>query len=125
MKSIFTYLSTAFSNFKRVLKPVMAASVCALLVFSVATPAWAFGGSDSKASKGLEQLENVQSKSEDAIASGPKSGANGTRSVTKDSNEGLNGVQGAANKENMISPEDAKGTTIKDSIEDALESVMP
>lgn len=125
MKTIFNYVAAAFSSVKKALKPAMIAGACALLIFSVAAPAMAFGNSDSKPSKGLEQLDGIQEKSENAAASGPKTGANSGSSVTKDANKGLNGVQGAANKENMISPDDANGNSIESNVEDALESVTP
>ena len=103
----------------------MVACACALLIFATATPALAFGNSSSKASDGLESLDGVRDKSENAAASGAKSSANSTSNVSKNATAGLNGVQGAANKEDMLSPEDANGTTVEDAIEDALEAVTP
>lgn len=125
MKNVFTHISAAFAGLKKALKPAMIAGACALLLFSMAAPAMAFGNSDSKASKGLEQLDGIQEKSEKAAASGPATGANGTLSVSKDANEGLNGVQGAADKENMITPESAEGKSIEANVEEALEAVTP
>ena len=125
MKNVFTNISTALVAVKRALKPAAIACVCALVLFSTAAPALAFGNSDSKASEGLEQLNGIQQKSENAAASGAKTGANSTSSVSKDASKGLNGVQGAANKENMISPEDANGTSVEANVEEALESVTP
>jgi len=106
------------------LRPVAIALACALVVFSSATPAFAFGNSNSSPNKGLEQLDGVQKESEKAI-SGPIEHANDGESVTKNSAEGLNGVQGAANKENMIGREDAEGNTIEENIKDVLEKVTP
>lgn len=119
MKTVRNYLSGVFAA----VKPLAIAAACALLIFSSATPALAFGGGDSKPSKGLEQLNSVQEKSEQAAASSAKSGANGTTSVMKDANEGLNGVQGAANKSDMISNDEASGTTIEGKIENVLEDI--
>ena len=95
-----------------------------MVIFSSATPAFAFGGSSSSPDKGLEQLDGVQNKSEDAI-SGKIDSDNGTKSVMKNSAEGLNGVQGAANKKDMISRESADGNTIEDGIKDVLEEITP
>ena len=125
MKNVFTYISAAFTGRKKALKPAMIAGACALLIFSMATPAMAFGNSSSKASKGLEQLDSIQDKSEEAAASGPQTGANSAGSVSSDASAGLNGVQGTADKENMISPENAEGKTVEENIEEALESVTP
>ena len=125
MKNLFNYVAKTLSGLKRALKPAMIAGACALLIFSAAAPAMAFGNSDSKASKGLEQLDGIQEKSENAAASGPKTGANSTGSVSKDASTGLNGVQGKANKKNMISPDEANGNTVESNVEDALDSVTP
>ena len=103
----------------------MIACACALLIFSVAAPASAFGNSSSKPSDGVESLGGVRQKSENAAASDAKGGANSTRSVSKDASEGLNGVQGTANKKDMISPEDTNATTVKAKVEEALEAITP
>lgn len=120
MKSISNRLSALFAR----LRPFAIAAACALLIFSSMSPAYAFGGARSDKAKGLEQLEGVQKESEKAISGSIKSD-NDRESVTKNSQEGLNGVQGAANKENMISPDNAQGTTIEENIKEALESVTP
>ena len=119
MKTVRNYLS----NVLAVVKPLAIAAACALLIFSSAAPAFAFGGGNSKPAEGLEQLDSVQQKSESAAASGAKSGENSARSVMNDANKGLNGVQGAANKGDMISPDEASGNTIEGNIKDALEAV--
>lgn len=101
------------------------ALACALMVFSVAAPAMAFGNSSSSPDKGLEQLDGVQKKSEEAIT-GEIDHANDGESVTKNSQEGLNGVQGAANKENMKNPANSGGAVaIEENIKEALEDVTP
>lgn len=125
MKDVSAYISTSLSAIKKALKPVVIACACALLVFSAAAPANAFGNSSSKSSEGVEQLNGIQEKSERAAASGAKTGENSERSVTKDANAGLNGVQGSANKGDMISPNEAQGQTVEESVEDALDSVTP
>ncbi len=110
------------SNFISSLRPVIIAAACALVLFANATPAFAFGGSSSSPDKGLKQLDSIQEKSESAISN---EGKNGTSNVIKNSEEGLNGVQGAANKKDMISTEEASGTTIESNIEEALEEITP
>ncbi|MGD1864107.1 MAG: hypothetical protein ACFB0D_06095 [Phormidesmis sp.] len=117
-----TQLKSKVSTFVSSLRPLMIAAACALVLFANATPAFAFGGSSSSAEKGLEQLGSVQEKSEAAISN---EGKNGTRNVVKNSKEGLNGVQGAANKKDMTSPSDASGNTIEGNIEEALDEMTP
>ncbi len=130
----------SISNLMAKLRPLAIAFACTLILFSSATPAFAAFGmkgkpsapaemkgnssTPSQPSKGLEQLDSVQKKSEEAI-SGPIGYENDGPSVMKESAKGLNGVQGDANKENMISREDAKGNTIEGNIKEALEKVTP
>ncbi|MGB7251645.1 MAG: hypothetical protein WBC73_22105 [Phormidesmis sp.] len=117
MKGFRSYVSAFFAG----LRPVAIALACALLVFSSAAPALAFGGSSSRAEKGLEQLNTVQDKSEEAI-SGPTS----KEKDIQNSEEGLNGVQGDANRQDMKSPEGSGGvSTIEENIKEALEGVTP
>lgn len=121
MKGFRSYASAFLAG----LRPVAIALACALLVFSSAAPALAFGGSNSRAEKGLEQLDTVQNKSEEAI-SGAKSQVDETGKVMKNSAEGLNGVQGQANRKDMVSPNDTNGaTTIEENIKNALDDVTP
>ncbi len=120
MKKIFSHLSTLYSG----LRPLVIATACALFLFASATPALAFGNSSSSTSKGVEQLNGVQKESEKAI-SGDLSSDNDGKSVMKNSAEGLNGVQGAADKEDMYSPEDSSATSIEENIEEVLEEITP
>ncbi|MGB3298089.1 MAG: hypothetical protein WBA76_07455 [Phormidesmis sp.] len=106
------------------LRPFAIALACALMVFSSAAPAFAFGNSNSRPEKGLEQLDTVQEKSEEAI-SGPIDNANDGESVIRNSAKGLNGVQGDANKKEMVTRGSAEGNTIEGNIKEALEKVTP
>lgn len=121
-------MKRAYTSFRTVLaklRPMAIALACALMVFSVAAPAMAFGNSSSSTDKGLEQLDSVQEKSEAAIT-GAIDNANDGKNVMKNSKKGLNGVQGAANKQSMNSPNNAKGAvSIEENIKDALEEVTP
>lgn len=121
MKNFRSYLSSLLTG----LRPFAIALACALMVFSSAAPALAaFGNSSSRPDKGLEQLDTVQKKSEEAI-SGPIDHANDGESVIKNSAKGLNGVQGDANKQEMVTRESAKGNTIEGSIKEVLEDITP
>jgi len=114
------YLFTSLSS----LRPFAIAFVCALFLFTGAAPALAFGNSSSSPAKGVEELNGVQKESEKAI-SGKLSSNNDGESVMKNSAEGLNGVQGKADKENMYSPDDANATSVEENIEEALEEITP
>lgn len=120
MKSIRSYFSSLLVG----LRPLAIAAVCALVMFASAAPALAFGNSSSSPSKGSEQLNDVQKKSERAIA-GPNSDANDAESVMKNSAEGLNGVQGAGDTENMSNPANARGESVEQNIKEALENITP
>ena len=120
MKKILDHLSVLTASFR----PFAIAAVCAIFLFTSATPALAFGGSNSNPSKGLEQLDSVQKESEKTI-SGDLSSNNDGKSVMKNSARGLNGVQGAADKENMYSPKDSNATSVEENIQEALEEITP
>ena len=120
MKSVRNYFSALFAS----LQPLAIALACALLVFSSAAPALAFGKSDSSPTKGVESLNTVQEKSERAI-SGPITNANDGENVMKNSAEGLNGVQGTADTEDMSRPSNAKGESVEQEIQEVLEGITP
>ena len=120
MKRFFTTLRALMSK----ARPVAIALACAFTIFSMAAPAMAFGNSSSSADKGLEQLDSVQEKSEEAIT-GSIDNANDGESVRRNSQEGLNGVQGAANKQNMKTPRSSSANSIEENIKEALEDVTP
>ena len=123
MKQFFNQLLQKFSVRLASAKPFAIALLCAFTLFVNATPALAFGNSDSQASKGLEQLDEVQEKSTAAITDAANK--NGTQNVIKNAKKGLNGVQGAANKEDMINRSEANGETVEDTIQDVLEDLKP
>lgn len=120
MKSVRNYFSTFLAS----LRPLAIAIACALLIFSSAAPALAFGKSSSSPAKGSESLNTVQEKSEQAI-SGPMTDDNGADSVMKNSQEGLNGVQGSADTEDMSNPANATGESVEQEIQEALEKITP
>ncbi|MBE9061705.1 hypothetical protein [cf. Phormidesmis sp. LEGE 11477] len=120
MKKMLNSLSALAASFR----PLAIASICALFLLTSVAPALAIGGSSSSPSKGLEQLDTVQKESEKAI-SGDLSSNNDGKSVMKKSAQGLNGVQGRANKKDMYSPDDANATSVEEKVENALEEVTP
>ncbi len=123
MKNFRNHVSSLLAS----LRPFAIALACAVVLFSNATPALAlfgFGNSSSQPEKGLEQLDTVQKKSEEAIT-GSIDHANDGKSVMENSAKGLNGVQGDANKKEMVTRGNAKGNTIEGEIKDVLEDITP
>ena len=92
---------------KSSLRLVLTAFVCGLLFISSAYPARA---ATSKTTDGEVSLNRVQAKTDDVASSNPR----GIKEVTKEAQKGLNAVQGEADKDKMISPEDADATSVKE-----------
>ncbi|MEL6605236.1 MAG: hypothetical protein AAFP20_18645 [Cyanobacteria bacterium J06614_10] len=119
MKYIREYLLMLFSA----VKPALIAAACALVLVANTAPAIAFGGSQSQPSDGLEQLDNVQKKSEKALSSRAENVMDDTENVIKNSQEGLNGVQGSASKNDMNRPSEVRNNTIEGNIKETLEEI--
>jgi hypothetical protein len=91
---------------------------CSLIFLSNALPAFAMGGSKSKPSDGTVQLNTIEKRAQDVAKSDPLT-LEETEARTQG---GLNEVQGAADKNKMSRPSNAKGaSTIHDQLEGALE----
>ncbi|MDY6940932.1 MAG: hypothetical protein SWY16_25155, partial [Cyanobacteriota bacterium] len=91
------------------------------MLFTNALPAMAFGEMTSKPSDGVTSLDSIQQKSKDVTKSDPRS----EKEMKNDAPGGLNRVQGAADREKMIKPEDAKNIeTPTDRIENFLEEAL-
>ena len=87
---------------------VLTAFVCGLLFISSVYPAQA---ATSKPSDGEASLNKIQAKTDDVASSNPR----GMEEITKEAQGGLNAVQGSADKDKMISREDASdATTVKE-----------
>ena len=81
--------------------------VCGLMFVAVANPVQA---ATSKATDGEASLNKIQDKTDDVAKSNPR----GINEVTKEAQKGLNAVQGSADKSEMISPDEANATTVKE-----------
>ena len=92
---------------KSSIRTVLTVFVCGLLFISAVNPAQA---ASSKATEGEVSLDKVQSKTDDVARSNPR----GIKEVTKESQKGLNAVQGAADKGKMVSPKDADATSVRE-----------
>lgn len=97
---------------------ILSLVLCFSIVTSFALPAAA--GTSSPVTKGEANLNKIQAKTDELAQQEPPS----LEQTIERSKGGLNEVQGAADSNKMVSPEDAQGTTtLKDKIEQALDKV--
>ena len=94
----------------------LTAIVCGLLFISSAYPTQA---ATSKTTDGEVSLNRVQAKTDEVASSNPR----GIEEVTKEAQKGLNAVQGGADRDKMISPEDAEATTVKEKAANFLDNL--
>ena len=92
---------------KSSIRIVLTVLVCGLLFVSMANPVQA---ATSSPSEGEANLNRIQKKTDDVAKSGPRD----INEVTKEAQKGTNEVQGSADADKMISPEEAEGTTVKE-----------
>jgi hypothetical protein len=117
-------LQSLFTTSIRILVTVC---FCTFIFLSNSIPAFAVTSSPTE---GPARLNDIQkrtddlTKSTDDIAKQDRSVFPSLKEVQSNSQKGLNEIQGDADKDKMISPEDAKDvTTVKDSIEKTLSKV--
>ena len=94
----------------------LTAIVCGLLFISSVYPAQA---ATSKTTDEEVSLNRIQAKTDDVARSNPR----GIKEVTKESQKGLNAVQGGADKGKMVSPEEADATTVKEKAANFLDNL--
>ncbi|MHC5598045.1 MAG: hypothetical protein ACYTXC_19255 [Nostoc sp.] len=99
---------------------LIVAFTCALVLFSNAFPAFAIDSYQSDSTEGTTQLLDIQAKT-DKNAKEPPIGLEKTQ---KETNEGLNEVQGAADIDKQKRPENSQGSTsVEENIRNVLEKV--
>ncbi|MBD2579482.1 hypothetical protein [Oscillatoria sp. FACHB-1406] len=101
----------------RPVRALLAAFACAMLFFANVLPATA---ATSAPQQGEAKLLDVQGETEDTAKSAPPD----LKEVQKKSEEGLNEVQGAAGKDEMISPEDANATSFEDKVKEGYKNIF-
>lgn len=105
------------SNYlKKSLRLVAIAIVGGLLFISSVNPAWA---ASSKVTEGEASLNRVQKETDDVARSNPR----GIEEVTEKAQKGLNAVQGSADRNKMVSPEETNATTVKEQAANFLENL--
>ncbi|MEH2297319.1 hypothetical protein [Nostoc sp.] len=106
-----------------ILSPVrflVVAFTCALLLLSNAFPAFAIDSYQSDPTEGTTQLLDIQRKTDEAAKEPPQ----GLEKVQKESNKGLNEVQGDADIDKQKRPENSQGSTsVEENIKNVLEKV--
>lgn len=105
------------------LRPVhflVVAFSCALILLSSAFPAFAIDSYQSDPTEATTQLLDIQRKTDEAAQEGPA----GLKEVQKNSNEGLNEVQGDADIDKQKRPENSQSSTSpEDKVKSFLEKV--
>ena len=113
MKSIRLNLSALI----RPLRVVVAACVCAFLLFTAAAPAYSANASHPRS--GETNLLDIERKSQEAVLENPYT----LEETQVEANKGLNEIQGDSDIDKMKRPENSTGTSVEDKIEKALEKV--
>lgn len=104
-------------SFVRPVRFLLASLICTLLFLTSAIPAEAGNSHQSKPTDGTVQLDEIFEKTEDVANSDPMS----LKQVEKRSNQGINEVQGDADKDKM---ESGDGTAaIVEDFEKAMDKV--
>ncbi|MEH1908497.1 MAG: hypothetical protein V7L05_26975 [Nostoc sp.] len=86
---------------------LVVAFTCALILLSNAFPAFAIDSYQSDPTEGTTQLLDIQRKTDEAAKEPPQ----GLKQVQKESNKGLNEVQGDADINKQNRPENSQSST--------------
>lgn len=100
---------------RRFVSVLMAACICAFLLISTALPAFA----GTNPTKGEDQLLGIERKSQEVTLSDPYS----QEKTKNEANQGINEVQGDADKDKMKNPGNTNVTTFEDQVKDAVEKI--
>jgi hypothetical protein len=96
---------------------LVAAFLGAVLLFSNALPSFAVS---SSLTKGEDQLKQIEKESVEVLKSNPRS----LEEVQADTEGGLNGVQGKANKNKMSNPQNTgMATSVEQQIDEKLKEL--
>ena len=95
---------------------VVTVFVCGLLFIATANPAQA---TTSKTTDGEASLNNIQKKTDDVAKSNPR----GIDEITKEAQKGTNAVQGGADADKMVSPDETNATTVKEKAASFLDNL--
>ncbi|NJL53035.1 MAG: hypothetical protein HC930_14080 [Hydrococcus sp. SU_1_0] len=96
---------------------VLTVFICGMLFISFANPVQADNTRDPN---GEVSLNKIQAKTDDVSRSNPR----GIEEITKEAQKGLNAVQGDADKDKMISPDEANGTTVEEQADNFFKKLV-
>lgn len=114
-----TIMNFIRTRLKQSIRTILVAFTCAILLLSTAFPALAGGQTaPTNPTKGEAPLSDIIDKSEDMIQNGIPS----LEKVQKEANNGLNEVQGSADKNKMSRPSNSRqAVSIEERIKTGLE----
>ena len=92
---------------KSSLRLVLTAFFCGMLLISTAYPAQA---ATSSRTEGEATLNKIQAETDKVADSNPR----GIDEITQKAQQGTNAVQGGADADKMVSPEETNATTVKE-----------
>ena len=101
----------------RLVRWLVTAFICTLLLFCYTFPAFA---AQSSPSKGEEQLTEIEEKAQETTMEKPLS----LQETERETNPGLNEIQGTADEAEMDNPENVKTPGIEERIKGALEKIQ-
>ena len=102
--------------FKSSIRIVLTVLVCGLLFVATANPVQA---ATSKTTDGEANLNRIQDKTDEVANSNPR----GIGEITKEAQKGTNAVQGGADADKMVSPDEANATTVKEKAASFLDNL--
>ena len=107
--------------FKSSLRLILTVMVCGLLFISSAYPAQATPSqaTPSETTKGEANLNRIQAKTDDVARSNPR----GIEEITEEAQKGTNAVQGGADLDKMVTPEETNATTVEEKAANFLEKL--
>ena len=110
-------LSNKFSNWlKSSLRLVLTVFVCGVLFIASANSALA---TTSKVTDGEANLNKIQEETEDVARSNPR----GIEEITEKAQQGTNAVQGGADADKMVTPDETDATTVKEKAANFFDSL--
>ena len=110
---LFSHLNNWLKSSVRMIVTVF---VCGLLFVSSAYPANAVTSSPTD---GEANLNRIQAETDDVARSNPR----GIDEVTEKAQQGTNAVQGAADADKMVKPEETNATTVKEKAANFLDNL--
>lgn len=102
------------SSFRLILTTI----VCGLLLFSYVAPVSA---TPSKTTDGEANLNRIQAKTDEAA--NPDAQPRGLEEITAEAQKGTNAVQGGADADKMVKPEETSATSVKEKAANFLENI--